>query len=209
MTGSNRRPPACKAGALPAELTARTAQRYERELNAVGRRIRISKRRRRQREAPASSPGWNRRVRRDPCTVTSRTSTPVPKAARPTVVPLHEDLKLVRVKDGASQDQSELPKLQALPLARDVVGSLRGVGHGESLDASTAHGDDVVGNEDGQQQPRNRGRKTPCEPIAQSLTCAQSRPVVPKSVHRHGLSGQEYCPHSDTGVERAGRLKVR
>jgi hypothetical protein len=26
VTGSNRRPPACKAGALPAELTARTRQ---------------------------------------------------------------------------------------------------------------------------------------------------------------------------------------
>ena len=27
VTGSNRRPPACKAGALPAELTARTKRR--------------------------------------------------------------------------------------------------------------------------------------------------------------------------------------
>jgi len=78
-----------------------------------------------------------------------------------------------------------------------------------SLDASTAHGDDVVGNKDGQQQPRNRGQKTPCEPIAQSLTCAQSHPVVPKSVHRQGLSGQNYCLYSNTDAARAGRLKVR
>ena len=40
VTGSNRRPPACKAGALPAELTARALQSTsaaERGLAALGR----------------------------------------------------------------------------------------------------------------------------------------------------------------------------
>jgi hypothetical protein len=57
VTGSNRRPPACKAGALPAELTAPTTQEYGRELNAVRRAFRSAKGRRRNRRAPASSPG--------------------------------------------------------------------------------------------------------------------------------------------------------
>jgi hypothetical protein len=124
VRGSNTRPPACKAGALPAELTARTAQRYERKLNAVGGRIQIGKGRRRQREAPASSPGWNQRVRSDLCIGHVEVIDTRAQATRPTVVPFHEDLKLIRVEDGASQDQSELLELQPVPLARDVVRSV-------------------------------------------------------------------------------------
>lgn len=46
------------------------------------------------------------------------------QAARPTVVPLDEDLKSVRVQDGSSQSYSESPALEPFPLARDVLESL-------------------------------------------------------------------------------------
>jgi hypothetical protein len=45
------------------------------------------------------------------------------QAARPTVVPFHEDLNSVRVQDGASQSYSESPSLNPVPLARDVLQS--------------------------------------------------------------------------------------